>query len=196
LQQDNSIRRLYRAYPIHEDDDENPILWWIRELQRDMPFPKKEKEIRPGRVAGSIVGKQSDINALLLVSPCRGELPTCSFKIRNGLISGIRCFPHLGRIVGATACGCLTFERNHMKRGDTFLTTVVTENAHSLLLILDRHRSQSDLKVHHLNDIALHVGIENGTFTERTCVLTRFRKGREARGVHAMATGQELNGGP
>jgi hypothetical protein len=27
-------------------------------------------------------------------------------------------------------------------------------------------------------------------------VLARFRKGREARGVHAVSAGQELDGGP
>ncbi len=83
-----------------------------------------------------------------------------------------------------------------MKRGDTFLSTVVTENAHPLRGVFRRHRGQANLKVHHLNDVALHVGIENGSFAERTGVLARFRKGREASAVHAVSAGQELNGGP
>ena len=120
----------------------------------------------------------------------------CHFlRKKKKLVRGIRFFADLGRIVGA-AGGCMTFERNHMKGGDTFLSTVVTENAHPLRCVFRRHRSQTDLKVHHLNDIALHIRIENGSFAERTGVLARFRKGREASAVHAVSTGEELDGGP
>ena len=90
----------------------------------------------------------------------------------------------------------MTFERNHVKRGDTFLSTIIAENAHSLRGVFRRHRGQANLKVHHLNNVALHIRIENGSFTERTGVLAGFCKGREARAVHAVSAGQELNGGP
>ena len=76
------------------------------------------------------------------------------------------------------------------------MSTVIAENAHPLRGIFHRHRGQADLKVHHLNNVALHIRIENRSFTERTGVLAGFRKGREACSMHAMAAGEELNGGP
>jgi len=72
----------------------------------------------------------------------------------------------------------------------------MAENADPLRSVFRRHRCQPNLKVHHLNNIALHVGIQNGSFAERTGVLARLGKGAQARGMHTVSTGQELNGGP